>query len=209
MQQIGYPAYRTSKRNKEIELTFVLPTPILSYMTRHNFYIITGGPGAGKTSVLENLASKGYNYIPETARQIIKERLSKGLSPRPDPARFAQQIFDQDWNNFISNSHLSSLLFFDRSFMDSACMLFESGKDSYDKIRDTHLTNRYNNKVFITPPWKEIYRNDTERDQSFEQSIEVYQRLEKWYKEHDYEIIVLPKDSIENRVKFVLNQVIS
>jgi predicted ATPase len=178
-------------------------------MTKNNFYVITGGPGAGKTSLLENLALKGYNYIPETARQIIKERLSKGLSPRPDPGRFAQQIFDQDWNNFISNSHLSSLLFFDRSFMDSACMLFESGKDSYNKIRNSHLTHRYNNKVFITPPWKEIYRNDTERDQSFEQSIEVYERLEKWYKGHAYNVIVLPEDTIENRTNFILGEIAS
>ena len=178
-------------------------------MIRHNFYIITGGPGAGKTSLLENLALQGYHYIPETARQIIKERLSKGLSPRPDPARFAQQIFDQDLINFISNSRLSHLLFFDRSFMDSAWMLFESDKESYDKIRHSHLTNRYNNKVFITPPWKEIYRNDTERDQSFDESIEVYERLEKWYKEHNYNVIVLPTDTIENRTNFILREISS
>ena len=175
-------------------------------MTKHNFYIITGGPGGGKTSLLENLATHGYNFVPETARQIIKQRLAKGLAPRPDPGTFAQQIFVQDWKNFVSNSDLSSLLFFDRSFMDSACMLLDSDSKSYDNIRNTHLTNRYNNKVFITPPWKQIYRTDDERDQSFEQSIEVYQRLAKWYKEHDYDVIVLPKDTIENRTKFILTQ---
>ncbi len=176
-------------------------------MKKNNFYILTGGPGAGKTSILENLASKGHNFIPETARQIIKERLSKSLSPRPDPTSFAEQIFDRDWKNFISNSHLTSLLFFDRSFIDSACMLFDSDKDRYDQIRNSHLTNRYNNKVFITPPWKEIYRNDEERDQSFEESIEVNERLDKWYREHGYDIIVLPKDTIENRANFILSHV--
>ena len=175
-------------------------------MTKNNFYIITGGPGAGKTSLLENLALLGHNYIPETARQIIKGRLSKGLSPRPDPASFAQQIFDQDWKNFISHSHLSSLLFFDRSFLDSACMLFESDKDSHEKI-NSRLANRYNNKVFITPPWQEIYQNDEERDQTFAQSIEVYELLDKWYREQGYDTIVLPKDSIENRVRFILSYV--
>jgi len=176
-------------------------------MTKNNFYVITGGPGSGKTSLLESLASKGYNYIPETARQIIRERLSKGLTPRPDAKTFAREIFDQDWKNFISNSDLSSLLFFDRSFMDSACMLFDSDMNNYDKIRNSYLASRYNNKVFITPPWQEIYRNDAERDQSFEQSVEVYRRLENWYREYDYDIIVLPKDTIENRVKFILGQV--
>jgi len=176
-------------------------------MTKNNFYVITGGPGGGKTSLLENLASKGYSYIPETARQIIKERLSKGLTPRPDAKTFAQEIFNLDWNNFISNTNLSSLLFFDRSFVDSACMLFDADKDSYDKVRSFHLSNSYNNKVFITPPWKEIYHNDEERDQSFEQSVQVYQRLDKWYREHDYDIILLPEDTIENRANFILDRV--
>jgi len=172
-----------------------------------NFYIITGGPGSGKTSLLESLASKGYNYIPETARQIIKERLLRGLTPRPDPKTFAHKIFDNDRMNFIENSRLSSLLFFDRSFMDSAGMIFNCDRGGYNKIKDTLLENRYNNKVFITPPWKEIYRNDTERDQSFEEGIEVYEWIAKWYRQHDYDVVIVPKDTIENRVKFVLRQI--
>ena len=177
------------------------------YMTRNNFYVITGGPGAGKTSLLDDLASKGYSYVPETARRIIQERISRGLTPRPDPANFAQQIFDQDWENFISNSNSSSILFFDRSFIDSAWMLFDANVDNYNQIKNTYLANRYNNTVFITPPWKEIFRNDEERDQSFEESVQVYERLDKWYREHGYDIIVLPKESIENRARFVLNVV--
>lgn len=176
-------------------------------MTKHNFYVITGGPGGGKTSLLESLSSKGYKYIPETARQIIKERLSNGLPPRPDPKIFAEEIFNKDWTNFISNSSVTSILFFDRSFMDSACQLFDSDAVGYNKIKDSYLQNRFNTKVFITSPWREIYRNDSERDQSFEESIVVHDRLEKWYREHDYNIIVLPKDTIENRAEFILKHV--
>lgn len=175
-------------------------------MTKDNFYVITGGPGGGKTTLLEGLASKGYKYIPETARQIIKDRILMGLPPRPDPISFANEIFYKDWSNFKMNSDGTSHLFFDRSFMDSACQLFDSDQDSYKKIRGTYLYNRYNNKVFITPPWQEIYRPDTERDQTFEESILVYERLNQWYKEHGYNVIVLPKDTIENRVKFVLDR---
>jgi len=177
-------------------------------MTKHNFYVITGGPGGGKTSLMECLASKGYSYIPETAREIIRERLLQGLSPRPDPRSFAEQVFTKDWTNFISNSD-SSILFFDRSFMDSACQLFDCDPVAYRKIKNTHQNNRYNNIVFITPPWTEIYRNDTERDQSFEEAIRVYERLEKWYREHGYDIVVVPKDTIENRVTFILGRVIN
>ena len=175
-------------------------------MTKSNFYVITGGPGGGKTSLLEHLALKGYRYVPETAREIIKERLSKELSPRPDAKTFAEEIFAKDWANFNSNSD-ASILFFDRSFMDSACLLFDADAEAYNKIRDLHLNNRYNNTVFITPPWKEIYRTDMERDQSFDEAVRVYQRLENWYREQGYDIVILPKDIIENRATFILGHV--
>ena len=92
--------------------------------------------------------------------------------------------------------------------MDSACLLFDADADAYSKIRDVHLNNRYNNTVFITPPWREIYRTDTERDQSFDEAIRVYHRLENWYREHGYDIVILPKDTVENRATFILNQII-
>jgi len=176
-------------------------------MKKDNFYILTGGPGGGKTSLLEFLAAKGYHYIPETARQIIKDRLSKNLSPRPEPNIFAQEIFRRDWENFISNSNNSSLLFFDRSFLDSACMIFDTDINFYNQIKRDKLRHRYNNSVFITPPWKEIYQNDDERDQSFEDAIKVYDRIEQWYRSRGYDVIVLPKDTIENRADFLLDQI--
>ena len=177
-------------------------------MTKDNFYIISGGPGGGKTSLLQFMALKGVTYIPETAREMIRDRLSKGLSPRPEPDIFAQQMFFKDYTNYISNSDTQSLLFFDRSFIDSAGLLYNSDINTYNKIRNTHLVNRYNNKVFITPPWKEIYRNDSERDQTFEQSIAVYRQVCDWYTKNEYEIVVIPKDTIENRVGFILAQVL-
>ncbi|HEY1872279.1 MAG TPA: AAA family ATPase [Chitinophagaceae bacterium] len=174
-------------------------------MTKNNFYVITGGPGGGKTSLLNFLASKGYPYVHETAREIIKKRLSQGLSSRPGAADFAQQMFLKDLENYISNSDTTSLLFFDRSFLDSAHLLFNSDMNAYKEIESTHLLHRYNQKVFITPPWKEIYSNDNERDQTFEQAIEVYNHLYNWYEAHQYEVITIPKDTIENRADFILD----
>lgn len=176
-------------------------------MTKDNFYIITGGPGGGKTTLLEMLFSKGYSFIPETARQIIKDRLSAGLSPRPDPLTFATDIFKKDLSNFERNINCPSLLFFDRSFVDSSFQIFSCDQERYEQIKIFSQTNRYNNTVFITPPWEEIYTTDTERDQAFEHSIEIYGQLYQWYRQHNYDLIVLPKDSVDNRVKFVLDQI--
>ncbi len=177
-------------------------------MIKNNFYVITGGPGGGKTTLLENLASKGYSYIPETARQIIKDRLLLKLSPRPDPITFAHKIFKKDLSNFSKNSNDKSLIFFDRSFIDSAWQIFNSDQNGYNRIKNFYLTCRYNTTVFITPPWEEIYQNDSERDQTFSESIAIYEQLYEWYKKHDYKLVQIPKDTIEKRAAFLLNHLV-
>jgi predicted ATPase len=40
----------------------------------HNpFYVITGEPGVGKTTLLNELKAKGMTVIPEIARELIQE----------------------------------------------------------------------------------------------------------------------------------------
>jgi len=175
-------------------------------MTKNNFFIITGGPGAGKTTLLENLAVKGFAIVPETARQIIRDRLAKGWAPRPAPCEFARHIFETDVVNYTSYVDETQIRFFDRSFLDSALMLFQDDRDYYESVIDRVIKQRYNRKVFIAPPWKEIYRNDRERDQTFAEAVSIYDKLYGWYENNGYQLIVLPKDSLEMRIKFVLEQ---
>lgn len=43
-----------------------------------NFYIITGGPGSGKSSIIEALKKLGYLCVGEAGRQIIHEQTRIG-----------------------------------------------------------------------------------------------------------------------------------
>ena len=50
-------------------------------------YILTGTPGAGKTSILHELKRQGYGVVEEAATEIISREQSRGnLEPhlRPD-----------------------------------------------------------------------------------------------------------------------------
>jgi len=174
-------------------------------IVKNNFIIITGGPGGGKSTLLTALANKGFCYVEEAARQVIKNRLSHGLPARPGAAAFARQIFEMDVKNYLANVNTEKMIFFDRSFLDSACMLCQADQIYFEKKKDFLLTHRFYPKVLITPPWQEIYCNDSERDQTFEQAIEVYETLYNWYKLNGYRPIVLPKASVRERVDFVLD----
>ena len=174
-------------------------------MTKNNFFILSGGPGSGKSTLLEYLHKKGYPHVLETGRQIIKERLLNKLPPRPEPKVFAQQMFNKDFENFLTHPERSSIVYFDRSLVDSAYLMFQSNKQSFQHIKQILTKYRYNQKVFFTPPWEEIYRNDTERDQTFDEATAIFEQLQEWYKTNGYEIIILPKDSVDKRAGFILS----
>ena len=49
-------------------------------------FILTGAPGAGKTSILRALAAGGYAVVPEAATDVMAERLAVGeAEPWADP----------------------------------------------------------------------------------------------------------------------------
>ena len=43
-------------------------------------FILTGAPGAGKTSILNALAAKGYATVPEAATDVIAQEAAKGIA---------------------------------------------------------------------------------------------------------------------------------
>ena len=63
---------------------------------------------------------------------------------------------------------------------------------------------RYNARVFIAPPWKEIYGRDDERRQSWEVAVRTYQIMAEIYSEMGYELVELPRTSVTQRAEFVV-----
>ena len=150
-------------------------------------FVLTGGPGAGKTTVLKALSQSGYFCAPESARKIIKTRLSKGLSRRPTD--FARQILESDDLQYHKKDNVSRPCFFDRGVLDALYMLDASNEMSVQEI-DAYIEKySYNNIVFLFPHWQEIYRNDNERDQTFAMALEVYKGIKEWYLKQGYEAV--------------------
>src|SRR5215470_11917647 len=48
-----------------------------------NLYVVTGGPGSGKTTVLLELEKRGLRFAPEVARLIIQEQVRIGGKALP------------------------------------------------------------------------------------------------------------------------------
>ncbi len=164
--------------------------------------VLTGGPGAGKTAVLQALAAKGYATGEDAPRSIIRERKDAGLSPRPDELSFAEEIFQREVDAYRSTSQ--SPTFFERGVVDAAGFLYSAGGLDDDEVARLIADYPYE-EIFIFPPWEDIYCTDEERDQTFEHALAVYDSTLNLYQRVGYHPIEVPLLSVTNRTRFVLD----
>src|SRR5262245_1422382 len=143
-------------------------------------FVLTGGPGAGKTTILQALAARGFQYVPDSARAIIQQRKEAGLSPRPTPAQFGTEMLQKDIAQYQGTSVLHEPVFFDRGVCDAVAFLYFHGSLSVAQVATYIKEYPYHEVVFLLPPWPEIYTQDTERDQSFAEASAVYEIVQAW-----------------------------
>jgi predicted ATPase len=163
--------------------------------------VFTGGPGAGKTAVLDVLCEKGFAVGEDAARCIIRERKDAGLSPRPPPQAFAELILKREIAAY--GSAVDSPTFFERGVVEAVAMLY--GADGLHDPTARQLMDEFRYEhVFLFPPWADIYCTDSERDQTFEHSVRVYEGTRKWYLRFGYSLVEVPLCSPQERAEFIL-----
>lgn len=168
---------------------------------------MSGGPGAGKTTVLTALEESGYPCVPESARSIIRERLAAGLSPRPDTQAFARSILDRDIEQFEAYRSRQGPVFFDRGIVDALGMCVQAGLETRQTVPEYLQRYPLARFVFMLPPWQEIYRQDDERDQTYEDAIRVSESLTRWYEDLGFEIVIVPQSTVLARRDFIIEEV--
>jgi predicted ATPase len=67
---------------------------------------------------------------------------------------------------------------------------------------------RYHRRVFVAPPWRDIFALDAERKQSFDEATETYEMMVETYSALGYDLIPLPLSSVQERLQFVLAAVV-
>lgn len=170
------------------------------------FIILSGCSGGGKSTLLGELARRGFATVEEPGRRIVIEETRNNGTALPwiDMEAFARRAIAMALED-RQKAPPEGPIFFDRGLIDAASALRHINGDAFiEMLRDAH---RYNRLVFLTPPWPEIYRGDSERKHDFDAAVEEYERLVRDYDELGYDIVVLPKSGIEERADFILTRI--
>jgi predicted ATPase len=164
--------------------------------------VITGAPCSGKTTVVSELARRGFRAVPEAARAYIDAEMKKGRrldEIKSDPARFEGHIFRA---KLAIESRLPARerLFFDRALPDSIAYYRLEGLDPAEPRRHS-LRVRYR-RVFLFE--RMVFTKDSVRTEDPETAGRIERFIEEAYTDLGYAIVRVPLMAVAERADFVL-----
>lgn len=168
------------------------------------FVVISGCSGGGKSTLLMEFARRGHRVVHEPGRRIVKQELEcKGSAlPWVNGVAFARRAVELTLADRVAANRISGRVFFDRGLVDAAAALQHlTGEPALTTLGGAY---RYHRRVFITPPWPEIYVEDPERRHGFDDAVAEYERLVEVYPSLGYDVVMLPKAETVERADFVM-----
>lgn len=169
--------------------------------------VLIGGPGTGKTSVLNELTKRGFHCKVEVSREVTLKAQQEGIDQLflTEPLLFSEKLLEGREQQFLeAEKSTEKIVFFDRGIPDVHAYMNYFKTNYHTSFLEK--SNRYKyDKIFLFRPWKKIYTSDNERYETFEESLKIDKFLQNAYKEIGYRLIEVPFGTLKERTNFILN----
>lgn len=165
-------------------------------------YVLTGGPGVGKTTIMEELDKKGYSTFPEVAKVLIEEQQKKNGKCLPwiNLQKFQNEVARRQIS--LEKSNKSKILFLDRGIIDGY------GYSKNGGVKPSKLISKYGRKryesVFILDVLPK-YKNSSYRKEDLVSAKKIHRAIYMAYIKFGYKPIRVPVLPLKQRTNFILN----
>jgi predicted ATPase len=177
----------------------------MSHNVKSHWYVITGGPSSGKTSVVKELERLGYKVYYEAARIFIDKEMAAGKSIkeiRGDEADFQRKILKMKLE-IEDSAPKDKIVFFDRAIPDSIAYYQICGANSKE-VLECCSGKKYEKIFFLEPlPFEDDYARVEDKA-----TVEKLNKLLKeCYLNLGYEVIEIPVLAVKERVEMILRKI--
>lgn len=169
--------------------------------------VITGGPGTGKTSIINELLRRNFVCLEEVSRKVTLEAQKQGIAQLflTEPLLFSDMLLEGRRKQFLEAiSNNETLTFLDRGIPDVVAYMDFLGTKYPNRFIEACKSHTYDH-VFILAPWQQIYVSDNERYENFDQAVQIHDHLVNTYSNFGYNLHDVPFDPVEKRTDFILN----
>lgn len=179
-------------------------------MRTDHLFVITGGPGSGKSSLIAALAAQGMATMPEAGRAIIQDQVAIGGDALPwgDRNAFAAQMLGWELRSHREACALPGPVVLDRGVPDVIGYLRLCELPVPSHMDRAAAACRYNRTVFIAPHWPAIYAQDAERKQDEAEAAATHDMMARVYAGLGYALVSLPLAGVEERARFVMERIV-
>jgi predicted ATPase len=174
--------------------------------TNTNWYVITGGPSTGKTTVINMLEKRGYKTTIEHARHYIDTMRTEGETieeMRSNNRKFQLGVLDMQIEQEAAIQP-QDLVFLDRAIPD-AMAYYQFLMLDYDEKLLSAVINTSYKKIFILdrlPFIKDYARTEDEDDQK-----KIHQLIIDVYTSLGFPIVTVPVLPPIERVEFIIKNI--
>lgn len=178
-------------------------------MTTDHLFVITGGPGSGKSSLIAALAAEGIATMAEAGRAIIRDQVAIGGDALPwgDRAAFAGLMLAWELRSHGEARAIAGPVVLDRGIPDVIGYLRLCELPVPTTAERAARAFRYHRTVFIAPHWPAIYAQDAERKQDADEAVATHDMMARVYAGLGYALVPLPLAPVAARVRFVLERI--
>jgi len=176
----------------------------MKFKYKTNWCVITGAPSSGKTSVIKELAHRGFAIQGEVARELIELGISQGRTLeaiRRDAAALQKGILEVALAREMALD-LNTLIFMDRGLPDSIAYFKLAGLDGMEATAISYLFRYRAVFIFDRLP---IIKDDV-RTESEILADKIDKMLEENYRAVGYTPVRVPVMPVPARANFILEQ---